>query len=561
MLSRLARWTERLRPQPSPPSKTWLSRLSSGQAGSGQSRGQSSMCPATRRPGVWLRYTLLGFGVLGVTFWTVRYFRSGLDSPSDGLKLSLIAAFTAGLGFLGHRYIQVAYCQTEEESARSTFDRHLSDTHKKMQMAKEDARIKIEEMREDASEILTMKTEELWSRLRERYVTQALEEAFDFVTNIIDNLRDFGEIDKEEFDSPLFVLLALIKTVQDDLDQAWIESLPKKSQIDWDTFELHRRVSGHALSVYDASDEEDPTEQAKLLDIPNDTDIVYTYFKDNGDHVPKFILFLDHEIGSLILSIRGTHSLTDVIIDLICDDEEFLDGHAHRGIMRGSCKVLNEVKDILHQTLLKYPRYRLILTGHSLGAGTAELLTMVILKEKEKYVPKETEIQCVAIAPPPVYRTDSQVPKDMKDAINIYINNQDCVPRMCLGSIAKLLAMVRAVDKLNIEKRDQFKVFIGYDDDETKQNFARIQSVIQEIKQDRFPFLEHPGIINYLYKLKPVEGEGDDLSDKMCVVNQDSASFTRELIILERMILDHLKPYYIKAFDKCGIDTRKGKSG
>lgn len=83
----------------------------------------------------------------------------------------------------------MAYCQTEEESARDTFDRHLSETHKKIKMAKEDARNKIEEMREDASEILAMKTEELWTRLRERYVTQALEEAFDFVTNIIGELK------------------------------------------------------------------------------------------------------------------------------------------------------------------------------------------------------------------------------------------------------------------------------------------------------------------------------------------------------------------------------------
>lgn len=42
--------------------------------------------------------------------------------------------------------------------------------------------------------------------------------------------------------------------------------------------------------------------------------------------------------------LRGTWSITDVIIDVICDEEEFLGGFAHRGILRGARKLIKEVE-------------------------------------------------------------------------------------------------------------------------------------------------------------------------------------------------------------------------
>ena len=38
-----------------------------------------------------------------------------------------------------------------------------------------------------------------------------------------------------------------------------------------------------------------------------------------------------------------------------------------------------------------------------------------------------------------------------------------------------------------------------------KENLGKVQKVISEIDQDRFPFLEHPGKIHFLF---PSHGEG-----------------------------------------------------
>ena len=55
--------------------------------------------------------------------------------------------------------------------------------------------------------------------------------------------------------------------------------------------------------------------------------------------------------------------------------------------------------------------YNLKITGHSLGAGTAELVALKLLSGYEDidFVPENTSIQCVALAPPPVFRCNSGI--------------------------------------------------------------------------------------------------------------------------------------------------------
>jgi putative lipase involved disintegration of autophagic bodies len=66
---------------------------------------------------------------------------------------------------------------------------------------------------------------------------------------------------------------------------------------------------------------------------------------------------------------------------------------------------LREAEPALKAALQDNPDFRLIVTGHSLGAGTAELITLTILSGNVDFVdPAKTSVQCIALAPPPVYR-------------------------------------------------------------------------------------------------------------------------------------------------------------
>jgi len=55
---------------------------------------------------------------------------------------------------------------------------------------------------------------------------------------------------------------------------------------------------------------------------------------DEGEGIcPKFVFCVDHQSQSLVLTVRGTKSFKDALIDMVCDDAPFLSGFAHSGIL------------------------------------------------------------------------------------------------------------------------------------------------------------------------------------------------------------------------------------
>ena len=58
-----------------------------------------------------------------------------------------------------------------------------------------------------------------------------------------------------------------------------------------------------------------------------------------------------------------------------------------------------------------------------------------------------------------LFRSEKDVvPDSVRGAMAIYINSQDCIPRMSLASIAKLLAVARAIDDLPLTGMQQMRV-------------------------------------------------------------------------------------------------------
>ena len=100
----------------------------------------------------------------------------------------------------------------------------------------------------------------------------------------------------------------------------------------------------------------------------------------------------------------------------------------------------------------------------------------------------------MALAPPPVFRSNFIYPR-FKTNIHIFINENDVVPRLSLHNIAKLMTLVRTIDKIRSSLFDMIRILT--DKKEPDQKYI---DAINEVEQDEFQRLDHPGIINEAFR-------------------------------------------------------------
>ena len=304
---------------------------------------------------------------------------------------------------------------------------------------------------------------------------------------------------------------------------------------------------------------------AERLGVENVEDVVMKDFKST-EH-PRFVVITDHTESQVVLCIRGTYSIGDAIIDIVCDEVPFLDGYAHHGMVDGANRILNKVKPLLRELLLdKFPGYKLRITGHSLGAGTAELVTMTLLSSKDSKDDEwlnEIDIKCIALAPPPVYRPGDMAKKleeDIQKNIIIFVNGNDCVPRLSLANCAWLLAALRGIDNLKLTTYDQLSIIVQKSttkelpilrptnvvNDLLKQCQTAIANIDVQY-QEKFKYLGHPS--HFVYYLSPTYDKDIKILS-VSLVRKKAKYFSHLLLMFSKMIADHFQWNYEESLNK-----------
>ncbi|XP_078096718.1 diacylglycerol lipase-beta [Mustelus asterias] len=166
-------------------------------------------------------------------------------------------------------------------------------------------------------------------------------------------------------------------------------------------------------------------------------DFIHVSFHNKIYEIP-FYVALDHKKEAVVVAVRGTLSLEDALTDLSAERETLLvdgvtgESLAHKGILQAASyihkKLINE--GILNQAFTVVPEYKLIITGHSLGAGAASILAILLRKSFP-------ELRCYAFSPPGGLLSKSLADYCKGFIISIVLG-KDLIPRLSLGNVEDL---------------------------------------------------------------------------------------------------------------------------
>lgn len=170
---------------------------------------------------------------------------------------------------------------------------------------------------------------------------------------------------------------------------------------------------------------------------------------------PAFTILADKRDNCIFLLIRGTHSIKDTLTaatgavvpfhhtvvrkggvsDLVL-------GYAHGGMVAAARWIAKLATPCLIRALSEYKNYEIKIVGHSLGGGTAALLTFALREQQEL-----STATCVTFAPAACMTWE--LAESGKDFITSVVNGADLVPTFSAASVDDLRSEVTASAWLN----------------------------------------------------------------------------------------------------------------
>lgn len=166
-------------------------------------------------------------------------------------------------------------------------------------------------------------------------------------------------------------------------------------------------------------------------------DFIHVSFHNQIYEIPFFVA-LDHKREAVLVAVRGTLSLKDVLTDLSAECEnlptEGVSGacYAHKGISQAAGYIYKRLVNdgILNQAFSIAPEYKLVITGHSLGAGAASLLAILLRNSFPA-------LQCYAFSPPGGLLSKALADYS-KDFVVSVVLGKDLVPRLSIPNMEDL---------------------------------------------------------------------------------------------------------------------------
>lgn len=164
-------------------------------------------------------------------------------------------------------------------------------------------------------------------------------------------------------------------------------------------------------------------------------DVVSFEQKTKELFAPGYMVAVDHDSGTVVVALRGTSSIKDALVDLVCHPTPIQlggqNGFAHGGMMRAAVHLEDKLAGLAQSGLerINSTNPRLVITGHSLGAGVAALVA-ALWRDKGRFPGVHAE--CFAFACPQVL--DSSLAMAQYNHTTSFVVGDDVVPRLSLAT-------------------------------------------------------------------------------------------------------------------------------
>uniref|UniRef100_A0A0D9XH36 Fungal lipase-type domain-containing protein n=1 Tax=Leersia perrieri TaxID=77586 RepID=A0A0D9XH36_9ORYZ len=186
---------------------------------------------------------------------------------------------------------------------------------------------------------------------------------------------------------------------------------------------------------------------------------VLKFIKDSSILRPGYYIAVDPRTKLVILGIRGTHTVYDLVTDLIALSDKKVSPRGfstHFGTYEAARWYLRHELGIIRKCLENHKGYKLRLVGHSLGGASAALLAIMLRKKsKEELGFSPDIISAVGFGTPPC--VSKEIAQSCASYVSTVVLQDDIIPRLSAASLARLRAEILKTDWVSVLEKEDWK--------------------------------------------------------------------------------------------------------
>ncbi|CAG8680197.1 10000_t:CDS:2, partial [Racocetra persica] len=226
-------------------------------------------------------------------------------------------------------------------------------------------------------------------------------------------------------------------------------------------------------------------------------DFICWEYGQNTVSVPNYMVIRDPETNSIIVSIRGTMSIADVITDVLAHYEQWNDALVHRGVLRSAQYLVERSLNDIRAAVIKFNANSINITGHSLGASISSIVTLLLREKCKDLLSRGIDIRAWNFATAPCCSHDLACKTESINYIYNFVNENDVIPRLSYGNLMDFRELIKFA--ANEIKNGEYKKLKSTE--RLSKIFSSIDSYRTTLKSNpSSQKLYIPGTIHYLYK-------------------------------------------------------------